>query len=206
MLPTATVIFSHRFYINYLVMMMTYDDECLQLQVLATPTLNYKPSTGKQELRIGCVHGNAHGNSWAPFKVALSKTLTALEKELKDRNIEPVIVEYSIKEIRSQTWTEADFVNELLGCHVHFIVTHVHQGIEFFNAKKLLAEMERLTYHPGWPSGDKLCCPIFQQDKFPYLVAVQDMCNPTLYIPLGSEVKPLSKVRVTVVLLVCVSL
>ena len=81
-----------------------------------------------------------------------------------------------------------DIVDKLLQCRLHFITTYPYQNMEkFCDVDTFFGELERLYDHPGWPSGDKLLCPIFHQDKFNYLTQLYDFCNPTLLIPLKHE-------------------
>ena len=58
----------------------------------------------------------------------------------------------------------------MLGGHIHFIISHIHQGLENFgwNITHMYSELDRLKYHPGYPMGQKLQCPIFTQDKWNY--------------------------------------
>jgi hypothetical protein len=45
----------------------------------------------------------------------------------------------------------------------------------------LKKQLQRLYFHPGFPNGDKLQCPIFTQDKFRYIT----YCNKTIAIRLN---------------------
>ena len=72
-----------------------------------------------------------------------------------------------------------DVIDWLLSSHIHFISAHLHQGIlmeiltsqsnswdlQFYNE-----QINRLRFHPGFPNGNSLECPVFLQDKFAYLV------------------------------------
>lgn len=78
----------------------------------------------------------------------------------------------TFKEIREAPhFTLRDFVDWLLGSHIHLITTHIHLGVRGFDwsMRDVNLELERLKSHVGFPSGDKLNCPIFTQDKFRYL-------------------------------------
>jgi hypothetical protein len=86
-------------------------------------------------------------------------------------------------------------IDWLLGSHVHFLLTHPHQGVG--NHSDLIVvgiyeEVERLRYDCGQPSLEKLDCPIFRQDKWKYL---QDVGNDmtahvrTIKIPPVEEVE-----------------
>ena len=77
-------------------------------------------------------------------------------------------------------------VDALLVADIHFVLAHVHQGSikHFWHIPTVLSALSRLRYHEGFPSGVELNCPAFTQDKFEYLEALGDTCNPTLKIPL----------------------
>lgn len=46
-------------------------------------------------------------------------------------------------------------------------------------------EIKRLEYHTGFPSGKNLHDPVFNGDKFDYLCAISEFCNPSFKIPLN---------------------
>jgi len=50
-----------------------------------------------------------------------------------------------------------------------------------------LREYQRLTYHPGFPSGDQLRCPVFTQDKHVYIRALGDLANKTNTVPVVED-------------------
>jgi hypothetical protein len=77
-----------------------------------------------------------------------------------------------LKQMREQHLTINEIVDWMLKGHIHFIITHPHQGMEStsgLSVKEIYDEFSRLKYHPGFPSGSKLDCPIFTQDKWNYL-------------------------------------
>jgi len=84
----------------------------------------------------------------------------------------PIKVEYlCLKQVREQRRDITDIVTWLLHSHIHFIITHIHQGMETAggSVQHIYNECARLKYHPGFPSGVQLQCPIFSQDKWKYL-------------------------------------
>ena len=88
--------------------------------------------------------------------------------------------------VKSYLWTPEDLVNWLLDCDVHFITAHVHQGKSLnncgqlgWNMVELETQLQRLYYHPGFPNGIQLSCPVFLQNKGDYLLNVSQCCNPT---------------------------
>jgi len=85
-------------------------------------------------------------------------------------------------------------VDWLLEGTVHWITAHIHQGIQLqiinshkekcFTMHETIRQLQRLKYHPGFPNGDQLMCPVFLQDKIKYLNILQDerMCNATYVV------------------------
>lgn len=97
------------------------------------------------------------------------------------------------KTIKDKQFSEVDFVDWLLGSHVHFILSHIHQGIGTLGWDMdtlYKQQLPRLYYHPGFPRGNQLVCPVFTQDKFRYLCALSanHFANPTLKIELDERV------------------
>ena len=124
------------------------------------------------------------GNQDAKFRYAASQVVNTLS----DGNIR---FEYlSIKNLRESDWTVVDFVDWLLGSHIHFILTHVHQGLESFGwgVEEIYNELQRLRWHPGFPEGDELSCPVFTQDKMKYIRALAGMTMPTFAINISCTI------------------
>jgi hypothetical protein len=96
-------------------------------------------------------------------------------------------IEYiNTEDVRKRFSEPSKFVDWLLGSHIHFILAHVHQGISQLNwcMIDLGDQLLRLHYHHGFPNGDSLKCPIFTQNKFRYITALEEFANPTLKINL----------------------
>jgi len=96
-------------------------------------------------------------------------------------------------------WGIKDLVNWLLASHIHFVTCHPHQGL-FINGvdispTEIYKELHRLRYHPGFPNGDFLNCPIFQQDKASYLKLLNfdSKCNPTILIHTDCNLSAIEK-------------
>ena len=83
-----------------------------------------------------------------------------------------------------------DFVDWLIGGHIHFIITHVHQGMESFGwgVEELYDELQRLQWHPGFPKGKELRCPVFTQNKMKYIKALAGMTMPTFDINISHAI------------------
>ena len=72
-----------------------------------------------------------------------------------------------------------EVIDWLLSSHIHFISAHLHQGISLeiltsqsksWDLQFYYEQMNRLRFHPGFPNGNSLECPVLLQDKFAYLV------------------------------------
>jgi hypothetical protein len=146
-------------------MLSTCEDIGLRVQ-----GLKFAPPLLQRPLVIHCYGGGCKGNQALAFASAVSK----VEARLKGTTF---LVEYmTCKTVREQSFTETDFVNWLLSSHIHFVIGHVHQGTGStgWTLTRLYGQLQRLKYHPGFPSSDYLSCPIWTQDKIRYLTAMQD--------------------------------
>ena len=106
------------------------------------------------------------------------------------------VVEYrSNKGIRENGYSIEDMFEWLWNCDIHYILTHVHQGITLhrdfpdWNIPSIINNLNNLELHTGFPSGVLIKCPVFQQDKFKYVdVFMQKgLALPTLKIFLNDE-------------------
>lgn len=87
--------------------------------------------------------------------------------------------------VKEQRWRPIDLVSWLLDADMYFIISHLHQGlldILLWNMNDLKSQLKLLYNGTGFPSRDNLYCPVFLQDKYVYLNALADNCNPTLRI------------------------
>jgi hypothetical protein len=84
------------------------------------------------------------------------------------------------KEVRKKGWGPHDLIDWLRNSHVHIITTHIHQGLAW-PILDVLAALDSLKDHPGYPSGEQLDCPVFRQDKHKYLSVLPiDRIIPTM--------------------------
>ena len=101
-------------------------------------------------------------------------------------------IEYlTVADIRERliSWSHPSFfVDWLLDSDYHFILC---QGIhsQMFGIRSpsdcCIQELKRLEFHKGFPSRINLCDPVFNGDKFDYLCALSEYCNPSFKIPLA---------------------
>lgn len=140
--------------------------------------LGYRP----EKITIHVYQGaNEAGHQWSSFHRATS-TL----------DIDKVVIVYcNIKMVKDNRWNPKDLIDWLLDCDVHFIITHIHQGLEqlCWNMEDLYLQVQRLYRHYGYPNGEHLSCPIWTQNKFDYLSAITkyEFCNPTIKVELKAD-------------------
>lgn len=103
----------------------------------------------------------------------------------------------AIQEVKERRMTPAMLVDWLLDCDVHIILSHLHQGTSNSNEQQmgwnmveLYTELDRLSDHVGYPTGTKLQCPVFTQNKYNYLQPIPTFVNPTLRIAIWDSTKP----------------
>jgi hypothetical protein len=93
---------------------------------------------------------------------------------------------------RLTDWTHPSFlIDWFLDSEFHVILC---QGIhnQMFGVWKpidCVEELKRLEFHSGFPSGNNLRDPVFNGNKFEYLCAASEYCNPSFKIPLNIEFK-----------------
>jgi hypothetical protein len=87
-------------------------------------------------------------------------------------------------------WRIVEIVDWLLEADIYFILNHIHQGMNDIDCRSININLQRLYHHPGFPNGERLSCPIFQQDKFNYIRSIPLESIPTLKIEFESEGLP----------------
>jgi hypothetical protein len=109
---------------------------------------------------------------------------------LSENGHDVIIEQKSISHIREDNLTIKNIVDWLLESHLHFVITHPHQGLYNlgWSATDIYNEIFRLKYHRGFPTLEKLKCPIFCQDKWIYLQHLPSTM-PTYKIQLLEEVE-----------------
>jgi hypothetical protein len=108
--------------------------------------------------------GTDSGVQVNPFKAAWTRCNVSKENWI----IQYITVQY----VNEKGWTEKQLVDWLLESNVHFILSHVHQGVAdylLWNMVELETQLNRLKFHPGFPNLDGLKCPVFLQNKYDYL-------------------------------------
>jgi hypothetical protein len=148
--------------------------------------INYKPSAKRvkngHSTVVTVIHvfkGGVNSIQSGPFIEAVSIY-----------DFDKISVEYmTVKDVKDRQWEPKNLVEWLLSSDVHFILCHVHQGLEplHWNMLVLQQQLGRLHYHDGFPNGINLKCPAFTQDKYQYLKAAKSIVNNTLKIVLTAN-------------------
>ena len=109
-----------------------------------------------------------------------------------------VSIEYlTIADVKKRKWKSKDIIDWLIDSDVHFVLTHIHQGLDQLNWS--MSELyynevdQRLLKHKGFP---ETLCPIWIQAKYDYLKALfsEDMANKTVRVDIRNELN-LAKIR-----------
>ena len=128
-------------------------------------------------------------------KYAFDLALAAFAARLKlENDCPPVEIEYRGNNvIRNKKMSPMDMINWLLSGDIHIMLTHPHQGQDpdrkftLWNIPELHYSLDLLQYHIGFPNGINIRCPVVRQDKYRYLVALEDYALPTLKIILTED-------------------
>lgn len=118
----------------------------------------------------------------------------AFTSAIQDLEVTPTIEFINIDDVKRLKMNPKALIDWLLRSHAHFILSHFHQGTSSqnvpqmgWNMEQLQHEVQRLSQHNGFPSGEGVNCPIFTQNKGDYLSAVPDFVNPSLLVPLVQD-------------------
>jgi hypothetical protein len=122
----------------------------------------------RSPLLIRCYTGSLNNAQTSAFQAAVLEVTRKLGEVL---TVESISLKTLRERKRNDNWSLQDFVSWLLGSRIHFILAHVHQGMEDFNwsIDDIYFELSRLEYHLGFPNRKQLLCPIFTQDKMEYI-------------------------------------
>ncbi len=141
-------------------------------------TLVYQPRQVSPVI-VKVFQGGRRSNQLEPFVDAWRHSNMAKSNIVK-------LIYINTDEVKSRKWRASDLVDWLLDSHLHFILSHVHQGLKtlHWHVKDLETQLQRLRGHRGFPNSDNLACPIFLQDKYKYIQTVPEHCNNTLRVNL----------------------
>lgn len=130
--------------------------------------------------------GGADGMQSIPFTTAI--------QALKSIGSHFVVQKMNIKTLKDMQMSPADLIDWMLDSDVHLVLSHIHQGFSGknehqlgWNMNDLAHEVRRLTDHPGFPNGRQLLCPVFTQNKYTYISAIPDFCNPTFSVRINEH-------------------
>ena len=118
-----------------------------------------------------------------PFFIALSDFIATLAKS----NVSVVVEYLNCDDVKKRKMDPAGVIDWLLNSHIHFILSHIHQGIIAhleWDMENVHKELLRLKFHCGFPNRSQLSCPIFTQNKYEYIRCSGRFCNNTMKIDL----------------------
>jgi hypothetical protein len=167
-----------------------FNNNCENVNIVNHYTINNNycsnssnTSIERKKIVINVFQGGDCANQYVPF-------ITALTRFQRSNKYDIIVTIKKNKDVKEEKWTVKELVNWLLDCDIHFILTHIHQGIREYlhwNMSELYSEILRLQAHKGFPNGEQLRCPMFTQDKYEYLKILKsvELANPTLKISLN---------------------
>jgi hypothetical protein len=132
--------------------------------------------------------GNREGEQVTSFGTAMG----CVKEYFRNAGYVVLVEDMTLAQMRKDGTSFGELIDWLLGSHIHFLITHPHQGLESTHDSTvgIYEQVQRLKYHTGFPSLEKLECPIFRQDKFEYLQHLPDhMIARTHMIPMIEEVE-----------------
>ncbi len=98
----------------------------------------------KTEIKIRVYQGaKEFGNQIIPFRLACNIISSTASFE---------VVHLTTSDVNKHQLSEMDIIDWLLEGDIHFILTHIHQGIVNINMNKLYSSISKLHDHPGFPS------------------------------------------------------
>lgn len=128
------------------------------LTVLMVDALNLAPQPIKNKCLIRVYHGGEGSVQIGPFTVAMDQ----LKFEMKQTyNIDLEVEMIGPEHIGKHQWGPDDLIDWLLKAHIHYIISHIHQGLDtkqYMNWNKLfmLKQLSRLQWHRGFPNGEQV--------------------------------------------------
>ena len=112
-----------------------------------------------------------------------TRVLRLVEKGWNIEQLDSSTIRENLKE-----WTSSKFlVDWLLESSVHVILCQgIHNSfLNLWGSTDCMNQTKRLEYHPGFPLGNKLRCPVFNGDKWGYLLACAQYCLPSFKLLLN---------------------
>lgn len=116
----------------------------------------------------------------------------------KERGIKIDVQWYTIDYVMNEKkWSVDELISDLLRADVHFLACHLHEGMvarsrlgdDSWNMNNILHNLDRLTYHVGFPMGKHVKCPVLRSDKTKLYECLsrQALCIPAMSIALNDQ-------------------
>ncbi len=145
--------------------------------------------TNLQPLRVHCFTGGKSGVQHGP--------LLRAKTDFFIQGYFLVWESMDIDAVKQRKWSPAALVDWLSHADIYLIISHLHQGLLdrlCWNMDDLKLQLRSLYNRVGFPSYENLFCPVFLQDKYAYIEAIPEICNPTLRVDFKSQ-EPLSRAQ-----------
>jgi len=146
----------------------------------------------ERKLTVRVHEVNRDGVQCAPF--AAAKTIFLQKHKLHNKVEFEVMNNDKMRQMYYQMDPD-DLTSWLQDCDAYFLTSHPHQGLGV-NSKYNVWRPEAIksalctlsaSLTNGYPSKDKLFCPVFLQDKYRYLDTCNPFCLPTLKLSFDSK-------------------
>jgi hypothetical protein len=131
-------------------------------------------STPKQVDNTKLVRVFTSGFKYIQSGPFFSAMVAIQRRRLFSGNVNIIVETLNTSELCKLKW-QPDQLMDLLEFEVplSFFIAHIHQSLlrhnHVWDMDFACRQYRRLRYHPGFPSGDQLCCPVFTQDKIKYI-------------------------------------
>ena len=153
----------------------------------------------KKVIKVAIFVGGKGSRQTGPFYAAYDAVKAKIRKRYPGISI--VDVKIINDEIHgTHDWGPEDLTNAILGCDIHFILCHPHQGNVArsqarrpgaWSVKNIYAQVSMWKYQLGFMNGKYIICPVFTQDKRRYIEAAKDICIPSLFLDLPNPAEGL---------------
>ena len=148
----------------------TFGGSCSKLFCQNTNNISISRSNTKFIIKVFA--GGLSAIQLGAFQIALKFVIDEV-KNNNPGNVQILIKYISTQDVSIKKWLPKQLIDYLLDSDLHFILSHIHQGLTSRNIgwiiPSLMKHLKRLTYHYGFPTGSQLFCPVFTQDKIRYI-------------------------------------
>jgi hypothetical protein len=144
----------------------------------------FKENKNPKVVLIRAFLGGGTGNHVVP----LTRAFTAVALRYREKGITVTVQKFYNDMVKYRYhWTCTELFNRLLAADIHLVPTHLHQGLlgqgglGTWNMINILANLQRLKHHLGFPCGKYVDDPVGSQDKANIYKPLMELglCAPT---------------------------